>query len=220
MLAIASPSTPSRNPSFTNVGAEESPWRLKDQTSPCHLLARFDQLLGRERRVAVHGLQMLRQRIASEVQQVRIQVPDAALHFHRLMHEIPYPLRFPPMVQPHLAVRIPARVANPPPQIMRHAAASYKRRTADRVSSPARSRLQRLAQRFIRVERKNPLMRGLLSGEVFLLGVARPRDSPPRARPASRAISTVRSVEPLSITTISSAQRRLSIARGRFRSSL
>jgi hypothetical protein len=46
-------------------------------------------------------------------------VADAALHSDRLMHVIPHPLRFPPMVQPHFAIRIPTRVANPPPQITR-----------------------------------------------------------------------------------------------------
>src|SRR5690242_12254357 len=90
------------------VGAEERPGRLKNQATPGDFLSRVDQLRGRECCVAIHGLQVLRQRIAGKVEQVRIQMPDGAFRFDRFVNIIAHPFGLAAIVKPHLAVGIPA----------------------------------------------------------------------------------------------------------------
>ena len=63
-----------------NVRFEERPGRIQRQLRPAHRRLLFHQLLGRERGVTVHGLQMLRQRAAREVQNIGFQMADVALH--------------------------------------------------------------------------------------------------------------------------------------------
>src|SRR5215472_13771560 len=60
---------------------------------------------------------MLGQGIAGEVENVTLQMPDAAVRLHTLMHEVPDPLGPPPVVEPDLAVGVPAGMIDPASEV-------------------------------------------------------------------------------------------------------
>ncbi len=99
------------------------------------------------------------------------------------MHIVAHPLGAPPVEEPHLAIRIPARVQNPAAQVLSH--------PWHRVGVKLRAifldlpdlAFQRLAQRFVCIQRKNPVILTTLGGVVFL-----PRKAAPHAFEDTRAM--------------------------------
>src|SRR5208283_4194431 len=114
-------------------------------------------------------------RTAREMEQVRFQMSGAPVHLDGFMDVFAHPARPFAIEQPHLAVRIPAGMQNPAAQILRQA--------RNGITVVARAvfldlpdlAFQRLAERFVGVDRKNPVVGGLLGGKIFLARIARPR---------------------------------------------
>src|SRR5579863_4913621 len=102
------------------IRLKKSPRRRKDKTRPGGPFAGSEHLLRRQRGVAVHGAQMFRERAAREVQKVGFEMAEPAAHLYGFMHEGALPGGLAPVVEAHLAVGIPAGVANPAAQILRH----------------------------------------------------------------------------------------------------
>src|SRR5436190_17379190 len=82
-------------------------------------LALCDNLLRRKGSISIHGLEVFGEGVAREMQQVRLEVPYGPLDPHTFLDEIADPFGLPAMIQPDLAIRIPARVENPATDILR-----------------------------------------------------------------------------------------------------
>src|SRR5260370_35690423 len=93
---------------------------------------------------------------------------DTPIYYYRLMHIVAHPLGVPPVEEPHFAIRIPARVQNPAAQVLRHAwhGVGVKLRTV-LLDLPDLA-FQRLAQRLVCIQRKNPVVLTALGCVVFL----------------------------------------------------
>src|SRR5262249_37887638 len=81
-----------------------------------------------------------------------------------------------PIVEPRLEVRIPARVLDPTAQIEGHSRHLEARAPGFALRAQPldlRGKLRRDA--FVGIQTEDPIVRGLLGGEVFLRGVAGPR---------------------------------------------
>src|SRR5579885_882158 len=157
------------------IGLQEGPRRIQDQPGPGDLFLAGDQLLGGERGVAVHGAQMLGEGIASKMQQVGLQAPDAAVDLHRFMYVSALPNRFAPVVEADLAVRMPASVADPAAEILRQAWHGVGIELRPGLLEAPDLGFQRFAQRFIGVDGENPVIGSLRGREILLIRVARPR---------------------------------------------
>src|SRR5579872_1240036 len=79
-----------------------------------------NELLRSQGRIAVHGSQMLGKRVARKVEEIAFQAPDGAIYLDRFVDEVAHPPGAPPVVETHLAVRIPARMEDPAAEILGH----------------------------------------------------------------------------------------------------
>src|SRR5437867_542257 len=99
---------------------------------------------------------------------------DPAFNLHALMHEVSHPFGFLPVIEPDLSIGIPAAVENPAAHILGKArdGIGIEGRTA--LLEVPDFALEGLAQSFVGVERKNPVMLGVLGGAILLVGVTAP----------------------------------------------
>src|SRR5579862_3804506 len=103
------------------IRLEKSPRRRKYKTRPGGPFAGGEHLFGRQSGISVHGAKVLGERAAREMEQVGFEMAQPAAHLHRFMHKRALPGGLAAVVEAHLAVGIPAGVANPASQILRHA---------------------------------------------------------------------------------------------------
>src|SRR5438046_5506057 len=101
---------------------------------------------------------MLRKRIAGEVENVALEIADAAVAAHALVDEIADPFGLAAVIQADLAIGIPAGVIDP--------AAKIARQAGHGIGVVARSRFlevedlgfKALADRLVRIEREDPIV--------------------------------------------------------------
>src|SRR5215813_10492640 len=101
-------------------------------------------------------------------------MPNASLHLDALVNEVACPFRVPPVVQAHLAVRVPAGVEDPLAQVLRDAGHGIGVVPRSVFLEVPDLTLERLAQGLVGVKRENPIVVRLLGGPVLLPGVTAP----------------------------------------------
>ncbi len=93
----------------------------------------------------------------------------APAHLHRLVNESSLPGCLAAVVEADLAVGIPARVANPTAQILRHPRHRVGVALRAGFLEPPDLGFERLAERFVGVQRQDPVVRCLFGAWFFWL---------------------------------------------------
>src|ERR1700729_1209515 len=93
------PLWPVEESTLQKITLEKRPGRVGDDSGERHFHFTSGQFLRGERGIAVHGLDMLGERLAGEVQNIALQVPPSASRHYTLMDEVTHPVSLIAMVK-------------------------------------------------------------------------------------------------------------------------
>ena len=124
--------------------------------------------------IAIEGAEMIRERIAREVEKFALKLPNGAADAHTFMHVISVPLGAFAMKQAHFAIGIPAAVQYPSAQILGKPRHGVSIAVGTRRFESQNVGFQFFGEDFVGVEREYPWVDGCLRGEILLGGLSKP----------------------------------------------
>src|SRR5215469_13687998 len=109
------------------------------------------------------------------MQQVALQFAGGAFHADAFVNILANPLPFAAIVEPKLAVGIPAAVVNPAAEVLREARERISIEPWPGLFDRDNFRGEFGRELLVGIERENPVMRSAARGKVLLRGIPAPR---------------------------------------------